>query len=413
MKSIAFILPLLAVFFATELYAATGDTEFKQGMKAFRKGDYNSALNAFSKAEQAGMRSPALDYNLGVVYFKTGNLNKAKDYFNRLQQHRKLAQLANYNLGLIAAKQDNKNQALEHYRIALKGSDKDVRQLARYQITRLKQRAKVNAFYGIASLTTGYDDNVTLIPNDSPTQMSDSYVEVFAYASYLMNEQLSFNLSYDNLNYADVDVADFTQLMGGADYRIQFTIWQLIPGLRYSQSKLNGSSYQNIVDWRLTAKYQAANDNKLTLRYRYNDIKSQNALYDYLEGTRQQFRADYEIRSSAADLRLRYQLELNDRQNLPTANYSPTRNTVEARLRYRLNTQWRLEGTAEYRNSQYDEAAGITREDDRYRLRAGVNYLFNREWDARLRYTYTDNESNLAGETYTRNDIQATVNYNF
>jgi len=398
MKFIALILPLLAVLYTTNLYAAAGDTDFKQG---------------FRKAEQAGMRSAALDYNLGVVYYKTENYEQARRYFQRLQQNRKLAQLANYNLGLIAAAQGNKNQALEYYRTALKGDDKDITELARYQISKMKERATVNAWYGIASLTWGHDDNVTLIPEGSPTQMSDSYLEAFAYASYVVNEKLSFNLSYDWLDYSEVDISDFTQLTGGVDYRIQFAKWQLIPGLRYSQSTLDSNDYQDIVDFRLTAKQKWANDKELVLRYRYNDIQSKNSLYDYLEGTRQQFRVDYKLDYQVHDVRLRYQLELNDRQNLPTANYSPTRNTLEARIKYRLNPSWRLEGTAEYRNSQYDEAAGITREDDRYRLRAGINYLFNRDWDARLRYTYTDNQSNLAAETYTRNDIQATVNYNF
>ncbi|MGD8925259.1 MAG: outer membrane beta-barrel protein [Thioalkalispiraceae bacterium] len=413
MKYIALLLPLLAALYTTEVHAAAGDTQFKQGLTAFKKGDYNKALTAFKKAEQAGMRSAALNYNLGVVYYKTGKLEQAKTYFTRLRKNRKLAQVANYNLGLIAEREDNNSIALQHYRIALKGSDKDIQELANYRISKLKQRAKVNVWYGMASLVLGHDDNVTLIPNDSPTQMSDNYLEAFAYASYIVNQQLSFNVSYDWLNYNDVDVADFSQLMGGVDYRLQYGQWQLIPGLRYSQSTLNSSSYQHIIDLRLTGRQQLSRDRKVTLRYRYNDIQSQNALYDYLEGTRQQFRADYDLGFNLHDLRLRYQLELNDRQNLPTANYSPTRHTLQARMKYRLNTQWRLEGTAEYRNSRYGDAAGTSREDDRYRLRAGANYLYNREWDVRLRYTYTDNQSTLATESYTRNDIQAQVNYSF
>lgn len=413
MNQIRILLLCLVSLYSINLYAAAGDADFKQGMTAFKKGDYKSALTAFKKAEQAGMHSAALDYNLGVVYYKTGNLTQAKRYFTGLQHDKKLSQLADYNLGLIAQRQGNKQLALDHYRLALKGGDRDIRQLARYRISKLETTAGAQAWYGLASLALGYDDNVTLIPTGSPTLTSDNYVEGFAYASYLVNQQLSLNVSYDWLNYSTADVADFSQLVAGGDYQWQFTHWELKPGLRYSQSTLNSASYQNILDLRFSATRKLSASKELALRYRYNDIQSLNSLYDYLEGTRQQFRADYKLAMHNTDWRLRYQLELNDRLNLPAANYSPTRHTIQLRLRHDLSTHWRLEGRAEYRNSRYDEAAGIRREDDRYRLRAAARYRYTRNWDVRLRYTYTDNASNLANESYTRNDIQAMLNYSF
>ncbi len=412
MNQCRILLLVLAALYSINLYAA-GDTEFKQGLMAFRKGDYSSALKAFKKAEQAGLRSAALDYNLGVVYYKLGNLIQSKRYFNRLRHDKKLSQLADYNLGLIAEQQDNRQLAIRYYRLSLKGSDRDIRQLARYRISKLKAPADLQTWYGVASLSLGHDDNVTLIPTGSPTLTSDNYLEAFVYANYLADQQLSFNIFYDRLDYSTVDIADFSLLSAGADYQLQYAKWELTPGIRYSQSTLNSSSYQNIIDLRFSAARKLSDTKELALRYRYNDIKSQNSLYDYLEGTRQQFRADYDLTMNDTDLRLRYQLEINDRRDLPTTNYSPTRHTLQLRLKHDLNKEWQLEGRVEYRNSRYDEAAGIRREDDRYRLRAGARYLYRRDWDVRLRYTYTDNQSNIPGEAYTRNDIQATLNYSF
>lgn len=413
MKAFVFILPILAVLYTSESYAASGDKEFEQGLKAFKKGDFNSALAAFRNAEQKGLRTSALDYNLGVVNYKLGKLDQAAEYFSRLTGDRKLAQLAHYNLGLIAERQDNKTAALENYRKSRKGSDKDIMLLSEYRMSKLSGSGSVSSWYGLVSVAVGYDDNVNLISNNSPTQTSDTYTEIFAYASYLVNQQLSFVVTYDGVDYMDVDIADFSQLSGGTDYRLQLGGWQLIPGLRYARSTLNSNDYQNIIDLRFVAKKELSRDSKLTLRSRYSDIQSRNSLYDYLEGSRIQLRADYETKVDAVTWRMRYQLELNDRQNLSTANYSPTRNTFELRAKYRLNPQWRLDGSAEFRNSQYDAAAGITREDDRLRLRTAANYFLNRDWDIQLRYTFTDNESNLAGESYTRNELQSSINYSF
>lgn len=56
MNQCRILLLVLAALYSINLYAA-GDTEFKQGMAAFRKGNYSSALKAFKKAEQAGLQS--------------------------------------------------------------------------------------------------------------------------------------------------------------------------------------------------------------------------------------------------------------------------------------------------------------------------------------------------------------------
>ena len=102
MKSIVYSLPLLAVFYSSNTFAAAGDADFDQGMAAFKKGDYESALQAFRAAGQKGLRSVELNYNLGVVNYKLGNLERAKLYFTRLRKFPRLSQLASYNLGLIA-----------------------------------------------------------------------------------------------------------------------------------------------------------------------------------------------------------------------------------------------------------------------------------------------------------------------
>jgi hypothetical protein len=66
-----------------------------------------------------------------------------------------------------------------------------------------------------------------------------------------------------------------------------------------------------------------------------------------------------------------------------------------------------------WRDSQYAEAAGITREDKRYQVKVAADTRLAKSWHAGLRYSYTDNQSNLAAETYTRNDAQIYTDWRF
>lgn len=66
-----------------------------------------------------------------------------------------------------------------------------------------------------------------------------------------------------------------------------------------------------------------------------------------------------------------------------------------------------------YRISQYGDALGVTRHDNRLRLRVTAGKKLSAKWAAGVRYSYTNNSSNIASENYTRNKIQFFANLNF
>lgn len=210
--------------------------------------------------------------------------------------------------------------------------------------------------------------------------------------------------------YGTETTSDYNFYSAAIDYKIKTGKWRLTPEIGLMKSSLNNTDYQDGIDYKFSAKRKLDRNSSINIRYLYSDIDSQNTAYDYLQGERHQLRVDYKNKIDLDKLRLRYQLETNDRQNRVTPvakNYSPTRHTFRARLKHKLSKKWRLSEEIGYRVSSYDSAAGVTREDTRLRLRLVAEMKFNKNWSTGVRYTYTDNDSNLAGETYTRNNIQA------
>jgi tetratricopeptide (TPR) repeat protein len=89
------ILTLLLVFATVGMAQAAdnADSSFKAGLKAFRSGDYQTALGHFEQARRQGLKRPALDYNLGVSYYKLKDYNRARDAFLRAASHPSLGLL--------------------------------------------------------------------------------------------------------------------------------------------------------------------------------------------------------------------------------------------------------------------------------------------------------------------------------
>jgi hypothetical protein len=199
----------------------------------------------------------------------------------------------------------------------------------------------------------------------------------------------------------------------GFDYSTEVKNWKIIPEASLSQSTYSHSSYQNTFDLKVSGEHHLKNNAHMAVRYRYSDITSQNSLYDYLQGSRHQLQADYINKITYGQLRFRYQLELNNRKNTSTANYSPVRNEFRVRLKHPLQNNWELSTEAGLRNSKYGAAAGIIRNDTRLRLLVSVSKKLKQNTYVGIRYLHTNNKSNIASETYHKNNIQLFANWNF
>ena len=403
----------LGLLLASSTLAAPGDREFKQGIDAFKAGQYDKAVVLFEKAQRKGKKSSALLYNLGVSYYKTSRYAKSEQAFTQLLSDKQFQQLAQYNLGLVNLAQQRKQIALDWFtKAADKHGDPKITALANHMLDKYAPQKSPQRISGLVSLGYGYNSNVTLVATGSPSQQSDHYTELFGFITMPVGP-VKLNASLFSQDFSTVNSSDFMQLSAGVAYPFHTSGWMLAPALYLAKDELNSNDFLTITDIRFEANKSLISYGELQLRYRYSDIHADNAAYSYLEGGRQQFRVQDTNLTAVGQLRLRYELELNDRQNLPTANYSPTRNTLLARLKQKVGNNWQAKEEVSWRDSQYPEAAGVSRHDTRYQLDLSVDRRLGKDWRAGLSYNYTDNKSNVASETYNQNDVQAYVNWLF
>ena len=406
------ILLTIAFVLASPTMAAPGDREFKQGITAFKAGQYDKAITFFKQAGQKGKKSSALTYNLGVCYYKTRQYDRAQHSFSQLLGDQQFRQLAQYNLGLVSLAQKRKQTAIDWFsRAADKHGDRKLTALANHMLDKYAPHKAKRRLSGLLSLGYGHDSNVTLASTGSPTQLSDNYVQLFGFVSVPVGP-VTVNASLFRQDFQTVNSADFTQISAGVLYPVNTSGWTFTPSLYLAKDTLNSTDFLTITDVRLEASKSLAAHSNLLLRYRYSDIGADSAAYNYLQGSRQQIRVQHTSLTGFGQLRLRYELELNDRQDLSTASYSPTRHTLLVLLKQRVGN-WQLKEQASWRNSHYSEAAGITRDDKRLQLYLSADTRFAKDWRVGARYDYTDNNSNLAGQSYTRNNVQAYLNYLF
>ena len=391
--------------------ALAGD--FEDGVRYYRDGDYQQAIRSFEHAVQAGSTRPALFFNLGVSYFKLGQYRRSQEYFLRAEKDPKFSQLAQYNLGRVALALDDRQAALKWFlRASRESGDPRITAMANAQIDAIEPGAGRKIARGGIHLAWGHDNNVLLLPDNSPSRQSDSYLETWLFGSMRIDTNVRIGGSWYRRDYADINGGDYDVVRLKLDYLLAFGGWKLEPGVAYSNSNLGTRRYLQISDFIVKAEHNPGED-RIVLRYRYSDISARDAIYNYLDGSRHQARIDFYTDTAIGRVRYRYQLELNDRQDQAAASYSPTRHDFRTRLRRSLGGPWRLELEGQYRLSDYPTLAGVTRKDKRLRLRAGLELRLDNDWILGARATYTNNNSNIAVEDYSRTDWQINARLRF
>lgn len=422
MSSYRFLLAagVVALILSSNSFAASGDAAFDEGINAFKSKNFDNAIQAFERAKSDGMQSSLLHYNLGVSYYKTGQYQNAVASFLEAMHDTKLHQLSQYNLGLVYLKLERNEDAVGMFRRASENnSSPRVTKLANKMLEKhAPDKRKLN-LSGLFSFAYGNDDNVTQTSTNSPTNIGDNYLTTFAFIDVPF-QSLTLNASIFVHDYQDLDTEDLMLVSAGILVPVIMSDWRITPSLHLSRSKLNSVNFQKTTDFKLAAETSIDKNSRLAFRYSYSDIDFDGTTYDYLLGDRQQYRVDYKTKTSAGKIRVRYELETNNRQNLTNTNYSPTRHTLRMLLKRPLFNATNMDVELSFRDSEYDPAAVsgspgsfITRSDKRKQFRLNIYNQISSDWTVGLRYIYTDNDSNLSAETYTRADTQAYANWVF
>ncbi|KPV39693.1 hypothetical protein AN478_11315 [Thiohalorhabdus denitrificans] len=401
------VLLVLSLLFPVATQAASGSESFQKGVAAYRADRLEEALAHFEAARDAGLDKPSLYHNLGTAYYRLGRYPEARRAFQRLLDDPGSAALAHYNLGLVARKLNEPETAREHFRAALRSADNPkIQRLAADQLPeRETTRADRSPFSGLVSLGGGYSDNVTLQPDDGPitSGQSDTFLEALAAGTYQLqgdpDHGLQLKASALILDYADRNTFDQTYLRAGLEWDRSSGPWALDLAAYGDWITLGGDPFERVVTGEVDALRAVTATQDLRLRYRLSLVDGANR-FEHLSGTRQRAGAEWRYDSEAYGLETGYELEYNDRDDLPDASVSPIRHLGYLETRWKLARYWEVDLAGSYRFSRYQDphrtpAGEVTREDTRIRGEVGLSRQLPWKLWANLEYQYTRNDSNI------------------
>ena len=405
-KSIFFI-ALLLLYSAVALASAKED--YNDGVKFFEKGDYHSAIASFKSAENKGMESAALFYNLGSAYFKIEQYAASKKYFTRVTEYPDKRALAEFNLGMIAIEENNTKAALAHFKYAeANSSDKKIIDAAKQTIAGLTGTSKRWGAYVAANI--GYDDNISVTPDNLALGVDDTFYNVYASADFVVHGKRKrgwlMDAAFFTIDYSDSDNFDQDFYTIGLRNEHQFSSWDTITHLKYGNSTFGGDDLQSFYKLDVLGAKSLPGNAKLILQYRFDDFTSKNPIYDYLEGWRQRAQIRYARNTANSNQQVYYEGELNNRGELVTSlysyEYSPTRHTLGGRYTHKFSDKWFLTGNLAYRASDFPSSPTLDRDDTRWTLDVLLNYRIDPTLVLKSNVKYIQNDSSIDIYTYDK-----------
>lgn len=405
-------LTALTLLFSSDLLASA-ESDYEAGVQSYKAGDNGTAVMYFESALRQGMDSVALQYNLASSYYRVGRYADAKKYFTLLNQTKEMRDIAEYHLGLIAIKEKDGSQARRHFTAVVNtGEDKKLIKLSEKQLDALKP--KEDRWKSHVFLNGGYDDNISSVSGDSVLDIADSFYEVFALTDLLItgrrNDGWTAQAALYGIEYRTTDSNDLNNLALGIKRSIRLAGWATSAHLNLSKSTYGGDDFQTITKLDIIGRKAITKRDQIYLRYQAEDINSDQAIYDYLEGWRQRARVEYRNYSANDIKHVYYELELNNRGELVSAtdtyDYSPTRHTIRGIYTYITKNRWWLIGDLAYQMSDFPASSTVDRDDYQLKLTLSADYHFDRTFKFTSRYQYIDNESSVDRYNYDKSIIK-------
>jgi tetratricopeptide (TPR) repeat protein len=410
---------------------------YQAGVVAFRDGKYEEALMYFNRAENQGINTPNLHYNLGATFYKTKRYDQAEKRFHKLTDLPEWKPLAFYNLGLIAEVRGNRDVAMDYYFKAYHSAGPSrIKQLAARKLDELEpaptDNDAVRQWYGLLSASIGYDDNAVMMPDDTLAvrdKASDFFTDLYGFGGRYFQSDGFDRLRIDAGLYARLyaEESEFTcgSLFAGITRDKQYNTWNSRLGLWVNADFIEDHFYATTPTVRLVFNRRFE---KLTLSLA-NSLSWVEAekKYEYLTGVRNRVTAELGSRLYAAGVRAGYEAEYNNRRDLQADSdffsYSPIRHRIYAGLDYAVTRNWTVNVRGEFRRSLYPDAntrlnqdgsvIRNKREDDRLVAALRGEYKITPETSIFAEYHHTDNDSNVFNYTYASNQILLGVQKSF
>ncbi len=270
--------------------------------------------------------------------------------------------ISDYHLGLIAIKEKDGKLARGHFNAVI-ASDRDEKLVKLSQKHLAAFTKKEDRWNSYIAFNLGYDDNISSVSGDSVLDIADSFYELYASTDVLLSGRRTdgwlAGASVYGIEYTDTDTNDQYNFSLGLKRAMKFDDWDTTTHLTLAKSTYGGDDFQTITKLDVLARKPISKREKIYLRYQAEDMRSDNSLYDYLEGWRQRGRVEYRNYSASNIKHIYYELELNDRGELVTLtdsyDYSPTRHSVRGIYTQIINKRWWLIGDLSYRFSDFEQ----------------------------------------------------------
>jgi tetratricopeptide (TPR) repeat protein len=391
---------------------------FENGVAAYRRGDFSTALEQFERARAAGQDSDQLLFNLGLTLYRLERYPEAQAVFLELQARPDMVQVAGYHLGLVAAASGDNDAAELHLKAVAANGTPELRNLAGTALARIGRSTPVRRWTAYVRSGPGFDTNRNQIADtleiEGPKPESayaDLYGVFVGRVRQLGDSTLQASAFVRNYEVDDELDQAAMQLLLRKSWRT--LRWRYALAGEFESTMLDGEGLYDACSVRLEAARRLG---KSTLRLHYRpSVISAGTTYDYLDGQRHQLEIGDELALGAARMQLGYEVEVNDRRDLERGaefySQSPVRHGPVLRWSRAVIPHLQLDLSAAYRRSRYrDEnrqfvdGSFVTERRVDSLIVAGLVLRLDlgESWGLRLDYRHSDNRSTLAPYAYDR-----------
>jgi tetratricopeptide (TPR) repeat protein len=403
----------------------------REGIDEFRAGAFAPALDKFLQARAAGLDTPVLRYDLGAVYFKLQRDDEAAAQFKSLLEDPKFSDFARYNLGLIAQRAGRTTDAQRYFTaVETQSRNAQLRLLARSNLR--GKTVSSHPWQGYVQVGGGYDDNVALAAPSSllsasgvssPAINAQGGGAVQLTGNRGQGLQLAGNL-YD-VQYPRQSNYNLIFARLGPEYRMPLGSWRVQSGGYFSEIRLGGNELEKLGSLNLRAQRSLAGSTALRFDY-WLERATGGLRYAYLTGWQNKFAVQTSWHPGPVQVSAEYGVAINRRQNLSVGTQffsaSPTRQHLEARLRWEMSPANEIYVRGRYGWNRYDQSnvflqAGapvvLRRQDTVRDAELGYNYRLTLRGSLNASYEYRRNDSNIARYAYGSNRYMLAYTYVF
>lgn len=399
---------------------AAGLADFEAGVRSYRAGDFEPALDSFLAAQRLGLEIPNLYVNLGLAYYRLGRYAESQKSFEELHRFPGYEGVAKLHLGLIAARLGDRERAAILWKsLGRNAPQAALRDRAEIALGRLGNEFATQKPSAYVLVAVGYDSKPALL-NDRVLPEGDAPsgdAELYGSFDYPLGGSSKALSRLRGGVYAKEYLSEGGPDQGGVFVGLARGVAKASgsrgAAIDISSSQLDG---EHLSDSFSASFYRSPAGAKsgVGLRAELSRITAP-ARFSYLEGLR--LRADLELRGQTdrSHWRAGYQFEYNDRSDLRNGDeffsQSPARHRVGLALEQVFSDRWAAQQYVRYRYSTY-------RDPDRFmdgntlREQRRTEGLFQAAMQLRrrqgvdsnllLEYQFSQNTASLDGFAYNR-----------